>query len=42
MFGHYTTGPAEATVAEHSIARRGIQETDPDPSSRASETAVSV
>ena len=35
-------GPAEATVAEHSIARRGLQETDPDLSSSASRTAANV
>ncbi len=42
MFGHYTTGPAEATVAEHSIAPPGLQEADPDPSSRIRATAASV
>ena len=33
-------GPAEATVAEHSIARHALQVAEPDPSSRASSTAA--
>ena len=40
MLGHYTTGPREVTVAEHTRVQMDLQKVDPDLSSPTSRSAT--